>query len=301
MINEVKGLLDKENVTAKEIEDALSKLKTAVEEAEKTIEPDDEKPKLNDVFDSDGLKYKITAYKGTTKNVSVIGAAKQFTTLTVPEAVSYKGERFRVTAIGDQALASQKILKSVVIGKYVVTIGKKAFYNDKKLTKVTFTGTAVKKTGKDAWKGISKKAVFVMKKTFTSKSLKYKITKCTASAKEVTITGTSKKLASLSVPSAVTYNGMSFKVTAVNKKSFKNQSKLKSATIGKNVKTIGSEAFSGCKKLAKVKFSGTAVKSIGKYAFKNVKKNITFNVKKSKKSSYKKLIQKAKTKNFKVK
>lgn len=301
VINEVRGLLDKENVTAKEIEDALSKLKTAVEEAEKTIEPDDEKPKLNDVFDSDGLKYKITAYKGTTKNVSVIGAAKQFTTLTVPEAVSYKGERFRVTAIGDQALASQKILKSVVIGKYVVTIGKKAFYNDKKLTKVTFTGTAVKKTGKDAWKGISKKAVFVMKKTFTSKSLKYKITKCTASAKEVTITGTSKKLAFLSVPSAVTYNGMSFKVTAVNKKSFKNQSKLKSVTIGKNVKTIGSEAFSGCKKLAKVKFSGTAVKSIGKYAFKNVKKNITFNVKKSKKSSYKKLIQKAKTKNFKVK
>ena len=50
-----------------------------------------------------------------------------------------------------------------------------------------------------------------------------------------------------------------------------------------------------------MKFSGTAVKSIGKYAFKNVKKNITFNVKKSKKSSYKKLIQKAKTKNFKVK
>lgn len=260
-----------------------------------------EEPKLNETFDSNGLKYKITAYKGTTKNVSVIGASKQFTTLAVPETISYKNESFKVTAVGDQALANQKNLKSVVIGKHVTAIGKKAFYNDKKLSKITFKGTAVKKIGKDAWKGISKKVVFSMKKTFTAQNLKYKITKCTVSVKEVTVTGASKKLTSLSIPSIVTYNGISFKVTTVNKKSFKNQSKLKSASIGKNVKLIGNEAFSGCKKLAKVKFGGTAVKSIGKHAFKNVKKNITFRVKKSKKTSYKKLLQKAKTKNFKVK
>ena len=302
VINEVKELLKKENVTAKEIEAALEKLSAAVKAAENTIDSNDEKPRLNEVFNgSNGLKYKITAYKGTVKNIAVIGAAKQFTTLTVPATVKYKGQSFKVTAIGDQALANQKKLKSSVIGKYVTTIGKKAFYNDKKLTKITFKGTAVKKIGKDAFKGINKKAVFSMKKTFTYKNLKYKITKCTVSSKQVTVTGASKKLTSLSVPSAVKYNGMTFQVTAVNKKAFKNQSKLKSVIIGKNVKSIGSEAFSGCKKLAKIKFSGTAIKSIGKYAFKNIKKNAVFTVKKSKKAFYKKLLQKAKTKNFKMK
>lgn len=131
VINEVKELLKKENVTAKEIEAALEKLSAAVKVAENTIDSNDEKPRLNEVFNgSNGLKYKITAYKGTVKNIAVIGAAKQFTTLTVPATVKYKGQSFKVTAIGDQALANQKKLKSSVIGKYVTTIGKKAFYND---------------------------------------------------------------------------------------------------------------------------------------------------------------------------
>ena len=48
-------------------------------------------------------------------------------------------------------------------------------------------------------------------------------------------------------------------------------------------------------------FSGTAIKSIGKNAFKGIKKNAAFKVKKSKKTYYKKLLKKAKTKNYKVK
>lgn len=100
VINEVKELLKKENVTAKEIEAALEKLSAAVKAAENTIDSNDEKPRLNEVFNgSNGLKYKITAYKGTVKNIAVIGAAKQFTTLTVPATVKYKGQSFKVTAI----------------------------------------------------------------------------------------------------------------------------------------------------------------------------------------------------------
>ena len=191
----------------------------------------------------------------------------------------------------------------MVIGKYVTSIGKKAFYNCKALAKVTFKGTAVKTIGKDAFKGIKKGASFQMaKSTFTYKNLKYKVTKCTASVKQVTITGSSKKnITTLSIPATVKYNGMSFKVTAVNKKAFKKQKKLKSVTIGKNVKSIGASAFEGSSKLAKVKFSGTAIKTIGKNAFKGIKKNAAFSVKKSKKATIKKLLKKAKTKNYKVK
>ncbi len=287
---------------------------TKAEADYKTLEeggnPDEEKPpvvtspKVGETFTaSNGLKYKITAYSSKTKNVTVTGISKKVTAITVPDTVKYKNASFKVTAIGSSAFTKQSTLKSATIGKNVTSIGAKAFYNDKKLAKVTFKGTAVKTIGKDAFKGIKKGASFVMsKKTFTSKSLKYKVTKCTTSAKEVTITGTSKKnLTSLNIPATVKYNGMSFKVVSIGKNAFKSKKKLKSATIGKNVKTIGASAFLGDKKLAKVKFSGTAVKTISKNAFKGIKKNATFSIKKSKRANLKKLLKKAKTKNFKVK
>lgn len=138
-------------------------------------------------------------------------------------------------------------------------------------------------------------------KKFTAAKLKYTITACSTKEKTVTVTGSSKKLTKLTIPATVKYKGMTFKVTAVAKKAFKNQKKLTKVTVGKNVVSIGSEAFSGAKKLGKIEFSGTAVKSIGKNAFKNIKKSAVFDVKNSKISYYKKLLKKAKTKNFKVK
>ena len=131
--------------------------------------------------------------------------------------------------------------------------------------------------------------------------LKYKVTAYSSKSKSVTVTGSAKKLTALTIPATVRYKNVTFKVTSIGKKAFSKQKKLKSLTIGKNVKSIGANAFSGDKKLAKIKFSGTAIKSIGKNAFKNIKKNAAFSVKKSKKAYYKRLLQKAKTKNFKVK
>ncbi len=262
------------------------------------------KPAVNETFSgSGGLKFKVTA-SGAGKNYVIFtGTGKKDSSCTIPDTVTYKNQIFQVTAVADNAFAGQTNLKSVVIGKYVTSIGKKAFYNCKALAKVAFKGTAVKTIGKDAFKGIKKGASFQMaKSTFTYKNLKYKVTKCTASVKQVTITGSSKKnITTLSIPATVKYNGMSFKVTAVNKKAFKKQKKLKSVTIGKNVKSIGASAFEGSSKLAKVKFSGTAIKTIGKNAFKGIKKNAAFSVKKSKKATIKKLLKKAKTKNYKVK
>lgn len=94
---------------------------------------------------------------------------------------------------------------------------------------------------------------------------------------------------------------MSFQVTAIGKKAFKNSKKLTTVTVGKYVKTIEAEAFCNSKKLAKIKFSGTAVKTIKKNAFAKIKKSAAFDVKNSKKAYYKKLLNKANTKNFKVK
>ncbi len=315
VIEEVEAVLNKADASEAEIQAALDKLAAAIAEAEKPGEnpgdkpgnkpgdkPAEEKPGLNQAFtETSGLTYKVTAYSATNKSVTVTGANKQLTSIVIPDTLVYRKETFKVTAIGDSAFANQKSLTSVTIGKNVTAIGAKAFLNAKNLKKITFQGTAVKTIGKDAFKNINKKATFTMPKNFTSKNLKYKITKCTASVKEVALTGAAKKkLTTLNVPATVKYNGMTFKVTSVGKKAFRKQAKLKSVTIGKNVKSIGASAFEGDKQLAKIKFSGTAIKSIGKNAFKGIKKNAKFTVKKSKKAYYKKLLKKAKTKNFKI-
>ena len=304
-IEEAKKILDNPEASANDIVAALAKLSQSVDEAQKdpgVNPPQEQPPKVNEAFTAtDGLSYKVTAYSGKSKTVTVTGISKKVTSITIPDTVSYKKEVFQVTAIGNNAFTGQASLKSVVIGKNITSIGAKAFYNDKNLAKVTFKGAAVKTIGKDAFKGIKKNAAFSMKKTFTFKNVKYKITKCTASVKQVTVTGLSKKLTSLNIPATVKYNGMTFKVTSINKKALRKQTKLKSVTIGKNVKSIGANAFDGDKKLAKIKFSGTAIKSIGKNAFKGIKKNATFTVKKAKKAYYNKLLKKAKTKNYKVK
>ena len=303
-INTAKAVLNKENVSQEEVDAALAALSKSVEAAKESLKP--QKPNygayLNKSFTTkDGLKWKITKCSEKTKEVSLTGAAKQLTKATIPSFVKYDGMSFKVTAIASKALRSQAKLTNVTIGKYVTKIGTQAFANSKKLAKITFQGTAIKSIGKDAFKGIKKTAAFSMKKTFVSGSLKYQITKCTASAKTVKVTGASKQLSKLAIPATVKYNGMSFQVTAIGKKAFKNSKKLTTVTVGKYVKTIEAEAFCNSKKLAKIKFSGTAVKTIKKNAFAKIKKSAAFDVKNSKKAYYKKLLNKANTKNFKVK
>ena len=49
-------------------------------------------------------------------------------------------------------------------------------------------------------------------------------------------------------------------------------------TIGKNIKTIGKNAFKGCKKITKVTVNGDAIEVIGEGAFQNCKKLKNFTV-----------------------
>lgn len=305
VIDEIEALLKNENVSEAELKAALDKLNKAIEEANKpVVNPPAATPRVGEKFTmSNGLKYKITAYSSKTKNVAVTGINKKSTSITVPDTVKYKNVTFKVTSIDKNAFTKQSTLKSATIGKYITSIGAKAFYNDKKLAKVTFKGTAVKTIGKDAFKGIKKGASFVMKKkTFTSKSVKYKITKSTTSAKEVTVTGTSNKnITSLNIPATVKYNGMSYKVTAIDKNAFKSKKKLKSVTIGKYVKSIGASAFAKDGKLSKITIKSTVLKKVGSKAFSGINKKAKIKVPAKKLKAYKKLLKnKGQSKSVKI-
>ena len=89
------------------------------------------------------------------------------TIVSIPEVIEEKP----VIAIEKKAFANCKKLKKIVIGKNIRSIGSKAFYKCKKLKKITIKSKKLVKIGKNAFKGISKKAVI---KVPASKKKKYK-------------------------------------------------------------------------------------------------------------------------------
>ena len=84
-------------------------------------------------------------------------------------------------------------------------------------------------------------------------------------SKSVSYAGTKTSKKTVKVPDTVTVNGIKYKVTTVEPKAFVG-TKIKEVTLGKNITTVSSQAFKGCKQLTKVKFSNK-VKTISGEAF----------------------------------
>lgn len=131
-------------------------------------------------------------------------------------------------------------------------------------------------------------------KTFGYGGIRYRV--ISSKSKTVEYMGSmnakGKKAKSITIPAAITYQGVTYKVTAVGKKACKNYKKLKKVTIGKNVIQIKAEAFRGCSKLQTVTVKTTKLKTVGKKAFYKIHKKAAFKVPKKKYKAYKKLLKK---------
>ena len=79
----------------------------------------------------------------------------------------------------------------------------------------------------------------------------------------------------------------------MNAGAFKDCKKLTKITLGKNVTSIGKNAFSGDKKLKTIVINSAKLKSVGKNAFKNINKKAIIKVPKKQLKAYKKLFKKA--------
>ena len=88
-------------------------------------------------------------------------------------------------------------------------------------------------------------------------------------------------------------NGKTYKVTEIKAKACAANLLLTAVTIGKNIKTIGANAFNGCRNLKKVTFRGTALTKVGSNAFKGIQSAVTVTCPKAKLSKYQKLLKKA--------
>ena len=101
-----------------------------------------------------------------------------------------------------------------------------------------------------------------------------------------------KAVTVISIPNTIKANGKTYTVTAIANNAFKNYSKITKVTIGKNVVSIGVNAFNGCKKLNSIIFKTTTLKTVGSNAFKGIDANATIKCPKGLKADFEKLLRK---------
>ncbi len=123
--------------------------------------------KKGSICKASGSNYIVT--DATKKTVEYQAPVKTTAkSITIPDniKVNVNGRKvtYQVTGISAKAFTKCKKLKKVVIGKNVKSIGKDAFRNCKALKKIVIRSTVLKKVGKNAIKGIHKKAVITCKK-----------------------------------------------------------------------------------------------------------------------------------------
>ena len=141
-----------------------------------------EKPKQQpEITVGHSFQYKDLKYKVTSKDsVTLIGTTKKtIKKIMIPNFVKYKGNVYYVTNVSDGAFSGLKKLTTVEVGKNVKKIGKKSFYNCKKLKNVTISSLVITKVGKNSFaktKGdliikVPKKKMQDYKKLFKSAGL----------------------------------------------------------------------------------------------------------------------------------
>jgi len=125
---------------------------------------------------------------------------------------------------------------------------------------------------------------------FTAKNQNYKITN--VAKKEVAFTGIKNVSAkTITIPKTIKYGGVSFKVTSIADNALKNKKKLTKVTIESNVKTIGKNAFYGCKNLKTIIVKSKNIKSVGKSAFKGINTKAKIKVPAAKFNTYKRIMK----------
>lgn len=136
--------------------------------------------------------------------------------------------------------------------------------------------------------------------TYKVGSFYYKVTN--TSSKKVTLIKKAKSTKTVTVPATVKIKNETYKVTAIGASVWKNDKKLETIKIGKNITSIGANAMNGAKKLKKIIINSTGIKSVGAKIFKNISPKAVIKVPKNKKEAYKKLFKgKGQKKTVKIK
>ena len=220
-------------------------------------------------FAVNGIFYNITDSNSKTVEVTYKGSYyEQYYneysgSVTIPKIVSYNGNTYNVTSIGDRAFCDCSGLTSITIPNSVTSIGWFAFCCTG-ITSITIPNS-VTSIGYEAFYGCSGLTSITIPSSVTS--IEGAFNGCSG-------------LTSIEIPNSVTsigeyaFNGCSGltsiiipnSVTSIGEHAFKGCSGLTSITIPNSVTSIGIVAFDGCSSLTSITIPNS-VTSIGDWAF----------------------------------
>lgn len=117
-----------------------------------------------------GVTYKVTkVINAKNAEVSIKSVDKKKSSITIPDYVTIKGAKCKVISTEKKAFYKRTKLKKLTIGKNIQTIADDTFNGCKNLKSITIKSTVLKKVGKNAIKGIYKKATIKVPKKQYSK------------------------------------------------------------------------------------------------------------------------------------
>ena len=107
------------------------------------------------------------------------------------------------------------------------------------------------------------------------------------------VKASSKKAKTVKVPSTITVNGVKCQVTSIAPKAMKGNKKLKKVIIPSSIRTIGTQAFAGCKNLKNITIQTPYLtkKSVGAKAFKGISNKAVIKVPQKQLKAYQKLLK----------
>ena len=139
---------------------------------------------------------------------------------------------------------------------------------------------------------IKKKAAIAMGYSFDKNKVKY-IVMYEKKKPVLYVMDAKKAKGSVKIPDTIQLYGKKYEVYGIAPEAFKNNKKIKSVTIGKNVRKIGEKAFYNCKKLDRVNIQTKKLTKIGSKAFYRNARTLRFKLPKGRITKYKRLIQKS--------
>lgn len=279
-----------------------------------TIVDEGDYPKLKHMFDEE--HYKITKEPTCTKDGEKVYycTRKSCTTGTKTVILTATGHDDGVLKVTKEPTCAEPGLKETVCSKCgtvlegkptetVPATGQHTWDNGKITLAPTTTKEGVKTFTCTVCKATKTEAVAKLPAKPKNDTKKPKArTKVTVGGNQYTVTKVGSEvrfskakagIKALSIPATIKYKGVTYKVTAISANAVKGNKKIKSVTIGANVKSVAAKAFNNCPKLKTVTIKSTKLtkKTASKKSFNKVNKKMVIKVPKKVKKTYAKIFK----------